>query len=223
MKMAEKILYPIIFLFIILGVIFSRVNLQFYEGTYTVEDGIIEWLTVLALFSSAVMCFYRAYILRPFREKIFIFFLVFLGLLFCFGVGEEISWGQRIFGIKSPQFFVENNSQQELNFHNLVVSGTKINKLVFGLILGIGVVSYLLIFPFLFKKFQKFKTFINKFAIPIPRWYHIVLYILLAVLAEFIEGGKKGEILEFGGCWIFFLLGFNPYNREIFSRKSFNR
>lgn len=33
---------------------------------------------------------------------------------------EEISWGQRIFGIESPPIMLEYNYQQELNFHNLL-------------------------------------------------------------------------------------------------------
>ena len=38
-----------------------------------------------------------------------------------------------------------------------------------------------------------------------------------------ITSGKKGEILEFGGCWIFLMMVLEPYNRDIFSRKSFER
>jgi hypothetical protein len=33
--------------------------------------------------------------------------------------GEEISWGQRIFGWATPDFFRENNIQGETNFHNM--------------------------------------------------------------------------------------------------------
>jgi uncharacterized membrane protein len=32
---------------------------------------------------------------------------------------EEVSWGQRVLGIESPQYFSENNLQKELNLHNL--------------------------------------------------------------------------------------------------------
>jgi hypothetical protein len=38
----------------------------------------------------------------------------------CFiSFGEEISWGQRIFGIETPAFIADANRQSELNFHNL--------------------------------------------------------------------------------------------------------
>jgi hypothetical protein len=32
---------------------------------------------------------------------------------------EEISWGQRIFGIESTEFFLKNSDQQEINVHNV--------------------------------------------------------------------------------------------------------
>jgi hypothetical protein len=80
-----------------------------------------------------------------------------------------------------------------------------------------------LILPTLYKKQERVKEFIDSIAFPLPRGYHIVAYLCLAVIAEFIAGGKKGEILEFGGTWIVLLMIFEPFNREIFSRRSFER
>ncbi len=41
-------------------------------------------------------------------------------LFVCFiSLGEEISWGQRIFNIQTPKFIADANRQSELNFHNL--------------------------------------------------------------------------------------------------------
>jgi hypothetical protein len=47
--------------------------------------------------------------------------LVYLGLavLFFFGAGEEISWGQRILGFQTPEPLSEVNRQEEFNIHNL--------------------------------------------------------------------------------------------------------
>jgi hypothetical protein len=226
-KILERVAFIFVFTLIFLGVYFSRTDLVYFEGTYVREDGLIEWLTVLALLIGVIMNVYRAQILRPFRRKRFILATYILSFVFLFGLGEEISWGQRIweqiFDFHVPGFFRQYNSQGEMNFHNLQFSGTKINKLVFGTFLGICVVFYFLILPFLYRKIEKVKIFIDELALPIPQVYHIVAYIALAVLAEFIAGGKKGEILEFGGCWIVLLMIFEPYNRKIFSRKSFER
>jgi hypothetical protein len=47
--------------------------------------------------------------------------LLLLGLtlfhLLC--AGEEISWGQRLFGFATPEAVVKHNQQQEFNLHNL--------------------------------------------------------------------------------------------------------
>lgn len=51
-------------------------------------------------------------------------------LLFMFFVGmEEISWGQRIIGIETSDFFMEHNHQRELNIHNL--SSVRYTKMIF--------------------------------------------------------------------------------------------
>jgi len=44
---------------------------------------------------------------------------VLLGLFFLWMAGEEISWGQRIFGFGTPDSMITANVQQEFNIHNL--------------------------------------------------------------------------------------------------------
>lgn len=223
MKWTEKLGYFFIFAVVITGVVLSHVDLEYYQGVYTREDGFVEWLTVFGLLAGASTCFYRAKVLAKFRSPWFVLGLVGMGCLFIFGAGEEISWGQRIFNWHIPEFFAKNNSQGETNLHNLVVGGTKINKLVFGLFLTICVVIYFLILPVLYRKVEKIKDLVDKFAVPIPKNTHIIAYLTLFGLSQLIVGHKPGEILEFGGCWIFYLMILEPFNRPIFSRRSFNR
>jgi hypothetical protein len=226
-KVLERLCFVFVFTLCFLGVYYSRTDLSFYEGRYVREDGFIEWLTFFALFMGFVLNIYRAQILKPFRGVRFTFSLYAMALIFFFGLGEEISWGHRIyeslFDFRVPDFFIKYNTQGEMNLHNLSFGGTRINKLIFGLVLGIFVVIYFLILPFVYRKFAGVKKVLDSFALPLPHYYHIAAYLLLAGLCEFIEGGKKGEILEFGGCWIFLLMSFEPFNREIFSRKSLKR
>ena len=53
--------------------------------------------------------------------------VLLLGLM----IGEELSWGQRIFGWGTPSFLAEINSQSEINLHNINTQLTQ-NILYFG-------------------------------------------------------------------------------------------
>jgi hypothetical protein len=81
-------------------------------GALLEEDRMVEWSTV-GLFAAAGAVGLR----NAVRQR-----RVFDGLvaLFClFVAGEEFSWGQRLFGFDSPEFFLANNFQQEMTLHNL--------------------------------------------------------------------------------------------------------
>ena len=223
LKKLEYFFFAILGTFVLFGVYFSNTDLVYYEGTFVREDGLIEWLTVIALIVWVGLNFYRANILKPFRGSLFTACLIFFGCVFLFGALEEISYGQRIIGFKTPEFFMKYNSQGEFNFHNLKFGGKSVNRIIFGTLLGIGVVFYFIVMPFLYVKKEKIKKLINKYAIPVPKLFHIVAYLALALAVKFIDSPKKGEILEFGGCWIFLLMNFHPMNMEIFCRKTLER
>ncbi len=91
------------------------------------EDGILEWTGTLLFFATAILFF-----ILFFRNSSFaktevanfyntytkrIWFLL-LALLFIFLTGEEISWGQRILGLETPESIAADNEQDEINFHN---------------------------------------------------------------------------------------------------------
>jgi hypothetical protein len=83
------------------------------------EDGIVEWATVLAYVFAA------GWLIASVRKQSPSWWLQGATLLlaaFCLAVaGEEISWGQRLFGFKPPDVFLERNFQQELNLHNVLM------------------------------------------------------------------------------------------------------
>ena len=90
------------------------------------EDGIIESCSAICYFFSACLLFYLfiksksikgKYILRTNRN----YFFLLLGLLFVLCLGEEISWGQRIFNINPPEWISKINRQNEINIHNINV------------------------------------------------------------------------------------------------------
>jgi hypothetical protein len=215
----EKYFISYVFLLCVIGTVIAFYDKVLFEGFYAREDSVLEWHQFLALAASAGLYFYRFVSLR--KDKNIFFLLVLLGLsaVFTFGAGEEISWGQRIFDIKSSTYFIANNSQQETNFHNLILGGVKINKLIFGKLLGIGVAFYMLILPWLYRKKEVVQKTCDRFSVPIPAWYHVAAFVVVFVIVKVtkISGtGKAGEIMEFGSTWIFFLLCWRPLNKNIF-------
>jgi len=77
------------------------------------EDGIAEWLTVV-FFVAASLLAARAAMGRSRAEQLG--YLGFAAAAFLIA-GEEVSWGQRIFGFSTPESF-GGNIQNEMNFHN---------------------------------------------------------------------------------------------------------
>lgn len=184
---------------------------------YTVEDGVVEWLTVFGLLLGAGLCFVRFARLRKKRPFLFLLLTFLLGLLLFAVAGEEVSWGQRIFGIKSPEFFKEHNSQAETNFHNMVLDGVKVNKVIFtfGLIAALGV--FLLIIPYLYRRNSGFRNWADGWGILIPRPYQIIAFLLLFAITESLRHEKNAELLECGAALLFFLIVRFPLNAHIYS------
>jgi hypothetical protein len=60
-----------------------------------------------------------------------------LAVVFFVAFGEEISWGQRIFGIDTPESLEGINDQGETNLHNLSTSKTNQLFQVFWLVMGV--------------------------------------------------------------------------------------
>lgn len=204
----------------IVGAVMSYTHADFFRSTYTVEDGFIEWLTVIALTSTMVVCFRRAWLLRQQAKPLFLIMTVLFGFAFLFGAGEEISWGQRLLGVESPQFFKDYNAQGETNFHNTIINDTKINKLVFGKGVGILLVFYMAVFIPLYHYQPAMKKLVDRFAIPIATNYQIAAYIIaLLVIQIGMESSKKGELLEFALTHIFLLNFAFAYNKNIFRLK----
>ena len=82
------------------------------------EDGVFEDLTALYLFGTGVIFAAALYF---FRSAPWLLRLCYLGLalLFFFGAGEEISWGERIFDWDDHNLIKGVNVQEELTIHNL--------------------------------------------------------------------------------------------------------
>ena len=82
----------------------------------TLEDYWVEYLTAVWFLLAGFLLFGTAW-LEPslFRRGVYILG----GMAMVFAAGEEISWGQRIFGFATPDFLLPWNYQKEFNVHNI--------------------------------------------------------------------------------------------------------
>ncbi len=81
------------------------------------EDGWAESMSFVAWVLAGGLWLRLAW-LRPAPGRLT---LIAVGVLALLVAGEEISWGQRLFGWSSPDYFLRENRQAETNLHNLVV------------------------------------------------------------------------------------------------------
>lgn len=217
MKLPEKIILLVAAVLGLVGLILSHSAPEYFKHTYVLEDGFIEWLTVVALVASTILMLRRAISLRSLRSRLFLFVTVMAAAVFVFGAGEEISWGQRIFSIETPEWLAERNKQSEMNLHNLVIGGVSVNKFVFSKLLAVVLVVYLIVVPLLYKKNPLLAARIDALGIPLPRTWHVVVWITIVIVTEtLVATTKRGELREFLLCTILFVQLLRPLNHWIY-------
>lgn len=186
------------------------------------EDGLFEYLTALSFLITSIFFF-----INFLNQKKIV--LVLFALIFFVGMGEEISWGQRIFNFGTPDYFKEKNIQNELNLHNLELFDSK--NIDGQYKTGI---SYFLSINFLYKLFWLIygiilplvcsfsgivKSVVNKISLPVPPVFLGSLFLInwticKIMLSFLLPDGRSdqyyysiGEIREFGAAFIFMILG----------------
>ncbi len=127
-------------------VVFYLLLALYYPKLYilaTYEDLVGEWLQFW-LFVAATIGFSRL-VFKPSGFRLFFAFLA----IGCFYVTmEEISWGQRVFNIATPEFFEKHNIQKEINFHNLLTGPvTTLTKDLITYALSSGLAVYGVLYP----------------------------------------------------------------------------
>jgi hypothetical protein len=115
-----------LFLFYFYGDIYNRI---------TLEDRIVEYLSAIFLLLTSLALSGSSYLSNHRATRII---LLLAALMFFFVAGEEISWGQRIFGWVTPEIWQKINVQQETNLHN-------VNKHLFDLVMTNGTVLFIVL------------------------------------------------------------------------------
>lgn len=181
---------------------------EFSKG-FAIEDGPVEWGTAICLALAAVVLFRNSGALWSKRGKTAALITAFYGVIYVFGAGEEISWGQRIFGLESGEFLSEHNFQNEITVHNLVVGERQLTKTLFGPVLTLVLLLYLIVFPLLYPRVEWVQNFARIISVPVPGRRHVLLTILASLVMLAVSMDRKWEVYEF----VFSLLSFSIFLR----------
>jgi len=167
-----------------------------YRSGFAVEDGPVEWSTAICLFLASLVLLRNVLRLVGRAEAAAAALTFLYALLFFFGAGEEISWGQRLFGWESGEFFRENNAQHETNIHNLVVGDVKLVNTLFGPILSLLVLLYLVGLPLFYTRSGTIRRVADRLAVPVPATRHTVLTLAATVIVLALPMMAKWESYE---------------------------
>ena len=90
------------------------------------EDGIVEVISALCFLCASCVSFLTVKRIRRGQRPLATVqrrqagWHALMGVFFFLCCGEEISWGQRIFGFETPDAIAEINVQSEVNLHNML-------------------------------------------------------------------------------------------------------
>jgi len=140
------------------------IDVNAYE-VFAKEDGVAENLSFVFYAASGLIILMAAY--KNSYQQVRGILPVLLGLFFIVVAGEEISWGQRLFGFDTPESMAEGNTQGEFNFHNLSVIDKNDSFLNQHTLLNVFVLLNGVVFPVLYYFFLEFRSLVSHFKFPI--------------------------------------------------------
>lgn len=219
----EKLGYAFLAVIFAISLYFGFTNPKYFDEVFAAEDNAVEWVTTIMLFCISALCIIRLFTISKGKSMSWKIGVFAFAVIFFFGAGEEISWGQRIFNIESSAFFVENNAQKETNLHNLVVNGKKVNKIVFSQLLMLAMVIYLIVVPILYRKMNSVKKLMETFAVPVVKWHQTIAFLVSTLIVTIIPPSRKWEVYELAFGVIFFLIFLFPLNGYLFENRKIDK
>jgi hypothetical protein len=140
----------------------------------TNEDGFFENLGALAFLAAAIMLiltFFRSRIREDHncRSAVKLMMYLILALAMFLAAGEEISWGQRIIGIDTPEAIRSVNTQDEINLHNLEMFQISYKRNALRWVWNLFWLTFTLAIPAAATIFKSRRKFIARF-IPVIPW-----------------------------------------------------
>ncbi|QQR91711.1 MAG: hypothetical protein IPJ88_08390 [Myxococcales bacterium] len=199
----RRIIPLVLLLDVVAFVLFATSLFSLHQfDLWMAEDAWVEWGTFFSFFAVLPLVAWQLYKEhQQERSRDFLSQLALIALsLFCvFIAGEEISWGQRLFALKPPDYFLAHNFQQELNLHNLVAEektlGQKIDTRYFVAALA---VLYGVLIPLLRLSIERFWKPIGFLSAVAPSLFLLPYFACVALMELIYPLQMGGEAAEFG-------------------------
>ena len=189
----------------------------YFALKFAAEDGVVEYGTAIALLISSIVLFKNGLSIKGRAGALAVSLTFFYSLLFFFGAGEEISWGQRIFGWETSEAMKEINRQDETNLHNIEFGGVALTKHLFGPVLTVVILLYLVALPLLYPRVGWVQKTADAMAIPVPGLRHAAIALIGSIIVAIIDAFDVDRVWEAYEC-VFALLTVSifllPTNRE---------
>lgn len=134
------------------------------------EDHYFENVGAISLFLTSFLFFYTFWLTlkskpRDVFSRIKLLAVLGLAVIAFFGAAEEISWGQRIFNIQTPEALARVNVQEEITVHNIEING---NPIPFERIFDLFWLTITVVIPLVGLYNGPFRQFGNKIFIILP-------------------------------------------------------
>lgn len=179
-------------------------QLPYYYVRFIAEDNWGAFASSAAFLLAAIL-FARLSYTSGYRIATFWYALLALAT-FLVGM-EEISWGQRIFKISTPEFIGAHNYQNEITLHNIESLGLS-NRRAYQ-VLSCALIGYGLILPLLCISSQWIQKLIGKAQLPLPSLVLTPLFLSAAALFLWGPLERADEIGE-----LLFALSFAAFAGE---------
>ncbi len=214
LQIIDRALMALIAITLVAAVVIYLWDPTFFWQTFAAEDGIVEYATAICLLLASFILLRHALSMKGRAPKLAVGMTFFYALLFFFGAGEEISWGQRIFGWETSEAMKAINRQDETTLHNIEINGVALTRHLFGPVLTVTILLYLVVLPFVYPRVDFIRRIADRLAIPVPGPRHAAFALLGSLVIAAIDVERKWEVYElvFGLLVVsIFLL---PQNRD---------
>ncbi len=137
---------------------------QYIQALFT-EYGFIENLTAIILLSCIVLVTYILVRQKAKKASLYTLWHILLLMGCIYFLGEELSWGQHLFGWYTPNNWATLNEQKETNLHNLYQLGYLFSRWPENIVIASIVIGGIFL-PLYIRYAKRPKTFLTHWIMP---------------------------------------------------------